>query len=153
MRVEERAMTTTRWVAVVATAAAVLAAPPADAAKRKPMSGSYPLTLPVPYPGESADGSHCREAPDGLSKHVQRITVPAPGRFTFRLTQVVGDWVIELHDTRGRMLASGASSDPVAPERKLTFRHRSRAKATYLVMVCNFTGGPQGHVAWTYVFD
>ena len=147
-------MTPTRLLTAALVAATALTVAPAEAKpkpKPKPMSGSYDLQLPVPYAMESSDGSHCRDAPDTVSKHEKRLTVPWAGTMTFTLSRTVGDWVIELHDSKGALLAYGASSDPLATSRTLKYKKKSSAKQTYVVMVCNYAGGPNGHVDWKVV--
>ena len=143
----------TRWMSAALVAAAVLAAPPAEAAKPKPkpISGSYDVTIPVPFVVEGEDGSHCKDAPEGLSKHTSKITLPYAGKLTLGVTRIVGDWVIELYDANGTRVAYAAVFDPTGTERTLTYKKKSKAKMTYTVMVCNVSGGPNGTVKWTFV--
>lgn len=143
---------TPRAAVAVALAAAVVAVPAADAAKRKPMSGSYDVFVPVPYPNESASGSHCEDAPD-LSRNMKTLTLPSAGKLTVRLSETVGDHVIELFDSRGRRLATAGAGAGVDVVHTLTYRKRSRATQKLTVGICNFAGGPDGHVDWTYAFS
>ena len=146
-------MTPTRWIAAALVASAAVVAAPASAAppKPKPMSGSYDLQLPVPFPMESSAGTHCADAPDSVSKHAKKFVVPWKGSLTFALSRTVGDWVIEIYDAKGAFLGMGASSDPLATSRTLTYKKKSSAKQTFTVMVCNYAGGPNGHVDWKIV--
>lgn len=140
-------------VAAVVTAGLVVV-PAAEAAKRKPMSGSYDVQLPVPFPAESASGSHCADAPDGLSRNMKTLTLPSSGKLKVALSEYAGDWVIELFDARGTLLSSAAGNGaPVDAEATLTYRKKSRASQKLTVGICNFAGGPDGHVAWTFTFD
>jgi len=137
----------------LALAVAALASPAAEAAKRKPISGSYDLFLPVPNPQEDAGGSHCKTAQEGLSLHVHRLTVPAPGRFAMTLDDVVGDWVIEVYDAKGaRVAQSGTLAVPPAPA-TVSFRNKRAGKTAYTIMICNYAGGPRGTGTWRYDFS
>lgn len=143
----------TRWISAALLAAAVLAAPAAEAAKPKPkpISGSYDVTIPVPFAVEGEDGSHCKDAPESLSKNSRKLTLAPAGKLTVRVSGIVGDWVIELYDAKGNRVAYAAAIDPTSTERTLSYKKKSVAKMTYTVMVCNVAGGPKGHVQWTFL--
>lgn len=141
----------TRTALVTAAAAAVALAAPAGAAKPKPISGSYDVTIPVPFPMEASNGSHCADAPDTLSRDARQMKLPGyAGKLAIGVSGFVGDWVIEVYDAKGRVLATGASLDLTAGERSATYRKKKAPAETVTVMVCNFGGTPAGTVAWTF---
>lgn len=137
---------------VTAAAASVaLAAPAATAAKPKPISGSYDVAIPVPYPMEASNGSHCADAPDTLSRDARQMKLPGyTGKLEIGVSGFVGDWVIEVYDAKGRVIATGASLDLTAGARKATYKKKKAPAETVTVMVCNFGGTPTGTVAWTF---
>lgn len=137
-------------IAALLTLAVAAVAPPAEAAKRKPMGGTFDLFLPVPYPAENSSGSHCQDAPEPYSKFVQRLTVPAPGKYTLTLRDVVGDWVVEIYDARGTRI--GLASTMLADAATVSFKNKRAGKVAYTIMICNYTGGPRGIGQWLYVF-
>jgi hypothetical protein len=142
-----------RWVLAALLAATAVAAPAAEAKpKPKPMSGSYDAFLPVPYALEDASGSHCSGAPEGLSRLSTKLTLPTAGTFAVSLSRIVGDWVIEIYDGNGRLLGYAATLDPTSSTRRTSVKKKSRTRETYTVMVCNYAGGPNGHVDWTFTY-
>ena len=145
-------MRTLPLVAAVA-AAACLVAPAAEAKHRKPLSGSYDLVLPVPFPGESESGSHCEDAPEGLSKDTRKLTLPSSGRLKLAVSEYSGDWVVEVYDPKGRMVGFAAGLTLDGEPSTLTVKKKTTKSEKYTVAVCNYTGGPEGHVAWTFTFD
>lgn len=138
-------------VVAAALAAPAAAAPAAAKPKPKPISGSYDVAIPVPYPMEAANGSHCADAPDTLSRDVTKLTLlSVPGRLDLTVTGFVGDWVIEVFDAKGKIVATGASLDLATGERKATYKKKRPGAESVTVMVCNFGGTPAGTVAWTF---
>lgn len=139
-------MVATRWL-VAAVAVASIAGSVAEAGpKPKPFTRTYDLTLPVPWPVEDTSGSHCATAPDGLSKSVQKVALPTSGKLGVALSNVVGDWVAEVYDPKGR--AAGMLSSMNGG--KLTIKIKARTAQTWTVAVCNYAGGPNGRLTLTY---
>ena len=137
--------------ATVATAALAAPAVAAPRPKPKPISGSYGVTIPVPFPMEAANGSHCADAPDTLSRDARKVTLlSVPGRLDLRVSGFTGDWVMEVVDAKGRIVATGASLDLTTGERKATYKKKRSGAEAVTVMVCNFGGTPTGTVAWTF---
>jgi hypothetical protein len=139
-------------LAVTAAVTLVVAPTAAQAAKRKPVSGSYPVFIPVPYPNESASGSHCEDAPD-LSRDLRTFAFPGAGKLKVALSGTVGDHVIELFDHRGRLVATAGAGPGVDVTNTLTYKKKSRGSEKLTVGICNFAGGPEGHVTWSFTFD
>ena len=139
---------------VLLLAALVVASPslPAEAATRKPLHGSYDVLIPVPYPMESP-GAHCTEGYDDLTRSATKMTLPSPGELEVDVSGFVGDWVLEIFDAKGRVLATGANFDLVVGERSAKYRKKRAAAETVTIVVCNFGGTPHGTVGWTYVFS
>ena len=135
-------------VALVAASAAV----PAEAAKRKPMSGSYDVLIPVPYPMEGPS-AHCTEGYDALTRSATKVTLPDLGELKVEVSGFVGDWVLEIFDAKGRVLATGANLDLTIGKRSAKYKKKRSGAETVSIVVCNFGGTPRGTVAWTYVFS
>lgn len=138
-----------RGFLVAAVALASIGGTVAEAApkpKPKPFTRSYDLTLPVPWVVEDTSGSHCASAPDGLSKSTQKVALPASGKLVVALTGVVGDWIAEVHDPKGRQV--GFLSTMSAGS--MTVKVKSRGAQTWTVAVCNYAGGPTGVLRLAY---
>lgn len=130
-----------------ATAHAASAAPPP---KPKPLRGTYPVVIPVPYPMESA-GAHCTDGYDDLTRDVTKLALPAyQARLDVVVSGFVGDWVVEVLDEKGRVVATGAALDLTSGARKATYKKKKAVKETVTIAVCNFGGTPQGQVDWTF---
>ena len=124
---------------------------PAEAKHKKPVVVSYEVTAPVPYPVE--DTSHCTAGIEGTTKNTRLITLPDSGVLQVELSGFLGDWVLELFDAKGRMLAQAAELDPTntAPVRKVTYKKGSKGQKLQIA-VCNVEGGPQAKVKYTFTY-
>lgn len=146
-------MTRTRGIVALAVAAACLVAPPVEAAKRKPVTSTYGVLLPVPYPVEGSGGAHCSEGIDGLSRDLRKVTLPAAvGQLKVTLSGFVGDWVVEIYDAKGRVLAYGAELNLTSGTRQATYKKKKSAKETITLAVCNLGGTPQAIVSRTFFY-
>ena len=139
-----------RWL-VAAVALASIGGTAAEAAPRpkpkpKPFTRTYDLTLPVPWVVEDPSGSHCTGAPDGLSKSTQKVGLPTSGKLAVALTGVVGDWIAEVYDPKGRRV--GFLSTMSAGT--MTVKVKSVSPQTWTIAVCNYAGGPNGVLRLTY---
>ena len=135
----------------VTVAAACAASPALAAPKPKPISGSYAVAIPVPFPMEASNGSHCADAPDGLSRDSRHMKLPAyVGKLDVQVSGFVGDWVIEIYDAKGKLLAYAASSDYTSGVRKTSYKKKKAPVEPVTVMVCNYAGSANGTVAWTF---
>ena len=137
--------------AASALLAVVLLAVPAAATHQKPISESYDVTAPVPYPVDGA--SHCSEGVEGLTKNTRPFTIPEQGVLAVELSGYLGDWVLELHDDEGRMLAQAAQFDPAntSPLLKIVFK-KGKPKQEVAIAVCNVNGGPTASVSYTFTY-
>lgn len=135
--------------AASALLAVVVLAVPATASHKAPVSETYDVTAPVPYPGEGT--SHCSEGVEGLTKNTRPFTIPEGGVLDIELSRFLGDWVLELHDDKGRVLAESAelTLTDTAPLRKITFK-KGKPKQRVSIVVCNFGGGPRASVTYTF---
>ena len=123
------------------------AAPPS---KPKPTTGSYAVVIPVPYPMEGAS-AHCTEGYDSLTRNTTKLALPAhKAKLDVVVSGFAGDWVVEIFDDKGRVLATGASLDLTSGSRQATYKKKKAVKETVTVAVCNFGGTPQGQVKWTF---
>ncbi len=132
--------------AVLAAAAVAL---PAAAAHQPPMRESYSVTAPVPYPVDGA--SHCSEGVEGATKNTRKVKLPTRGVLEVELSGFLGDWVLELFDAKGKMLAQAAELDPTntAPVRKVTYKKATPGQVVKIA-VCNVEGGPTAKVSYTF---
>ena len=137
-----------RTVASALLAVVVLAVP-ATASHKRPVSETYEVTAPVAYPVGGT--SHCSEGVEGLTKNTRPFTFPERGALTVELSGFLGDWVLELHDDKGRSLSEAAALTPTdtAPTRKLTFK-KGKAKQRVSIVVCNYGGSPNASVTYTF---
>lgn len=135
--------------AASALLAVALLAVPAGATHKAPVTETYDVTAPLPYPVDGA--SHCSEGVEGLTKDTRPFTIPEAGVLTVELTRFLGDWVLELHDDKGRLLAQAAELDPAntAPKRQIVFK-KGKPKQQVSIAVCNVNGGPTGSVRYTF---
>lgn len=146
----------TRRLVVPALAGALvlgaLAGQPALAKHRKPVSKSYDVTLPVPYPagGTGLPGNGCHEGTDGQSRHVEKIAVPEAGTLVAELTGYQLDWDLVLLDNAGRVVAESAG-DHATTKEKITYK-KAKAGSTLQLVACNWSGGPTGKVSYTLTF-
>lgn len=133
-------------VALASIGGTVAEAAPKPKPKPKPFTRTYDLTLPVPWAVEDPSGSHCALAPEGLSKSTQKVGLPTSGKLALTLAGVVGDWVAEVYDPKGRLVGflSTMSAD------KVTIKIKGTAAQTWTVAVCNYAGGPKGQLKLTY---
>ena len=136
---------------VVVLIAVVAIAAPAAATHKPPISESYDVTAPVPYPVEGA--SHCSDGIEGTTKNTKPVTLPDRGVLQVELSGFLGDWVLELHDAKGRMLAQAAALDPAntAPVRKLTYKKAMQGQKVKIA-VCNLEGSPRAKVKYTFTY-
>lgn len=135
----------------VLLALATLLAAPAAANHKKPITASYEVTAPVPYPVDGS--SHCTDGVEGLTKGSKDFTLPDRGVLQIEMSGFLGDWVLELFDAKGRMLGQAAQLDPLntAPVRKLTYKKGTPRQAVRIV-ACNVNGGPTAQVRYTFTY-
>ncbi len=123
----------------------------AAATHKAPLKEQYDVTAPVPYAVEAA--SHCTDGFEGLSKNTREVVLPDRGVLEVELSGFLGDWVLELLDSRGKLLGQAAQLDPAntAPVRKVTYKKATPGQEVRIA-VCNVTGGPTASVAYTFTF-
>lgn len=136
----------------LAVLAVVALAAPAAASHKKPFSETYTVTAPVPYPVDGA--SHCADAPEGHSRHTKPLRLPDRGELELRLSDFAGDWVLELFDDKGRMLAQLAEFDPLnTGGNVLILKYKKATPGQQVrILVCNVTGGPTARVRYTFTY-
>lgn len=153
-------MTHLTSLTLTAVLAATLAAPHAGAAKPKPVSRTYTATAPTPDPTNYAspvlpagtavsnDYETCAQRVPG-SFHAERVRIPAAGRLVVELTGYTGDWDALLLDSNKRKVTfSGSTELNVRETMTATFRRAT----TVTIVVCNWAGGPEGTVRYTFTF-
>lgn len=148
-------------VAVVAagSVAPALAAPPK---KPKPITQSYAVTgapIPLPLTGSTPveEPSSCMNPEfEGLSTTTKTIKTTGAGTLTVDVTGFSGDWDITIMNDKREMVAAGAGTatptaltTPGAAEKAVV---KYKKASTILIAVCNFLGGPNANVKFTYVY-
>lgn len=128
---------------VVATGLAV----PSHAAP--PVTGTYDVVIPVPHPVEDG-GVHCNQGLDDLTRHTQSVTLPRAGVLDVKVSGFLGDWVVEVYDAKGRVLAYGASLDLQSGVREAKWKKKKAGAEKVSIVVCNFGGTPAGKVAYRF---
>lgn len=148
-------------LAVTVTAAAGALVPAQAAAKKKPLSGTYKVTLtpaPVEHPlDESACESDLRE--EGATVATKAIKVTGPGKLVVKVTGYIGDWDTSVASSNGSLLAAGSGSS--TPDQMSTSAtpipeslvYKSKKAQTLKLRVCNFAGGPEATVNYTYTYS
>ncbi|HVE98416.1 MAG TPA: hypothetical protein VNA12_04475 [Mycobacteriales bacterium] len=142
-----------RAVAAVSAGLAIAVASPAAANHRRPISETYEVTAPVPYPGDFMSPEHCAAGVEGVTRDTHALTLPDRGLLEVELTGFLGGWVVELYDAHGRLLEQGAEFDPTnpAPARKLSYQN-ARPGQHLRIAACNVNGGPNATVRYTFTF-
>jgi hypothetical protein len=146
-----------RAALAVVTLAAVGAAGsvPALAAKPKPkpISGTFSYTDVTPDPTVVADSdaaNHCHgkvpAAPVDVNS--QPIKVKGKGLLTV-VGHNMGDWAMEVRNSRGLVLAGSDGSNPQDPEGTVVALPRA---GTYSVVYCNLEGEPTTTASYKYVY-
>lgn len=153
-------------LALVAVAAAGAFAPAVAApakAKPKPITATYSVTgVPAPLPlvgGTPVESATSCMDPmlEGVSTTTRAIKPTGPGTLTVDVTGFAGDWDITLLDAKGGVLAEGAGTitgDPsslgTANVEKLTAKVKKAQELR--IAVCNYAGGPNANVTFTYTY-
>lgn len=130
----------------VALAAAALTAP-AFAGKKK--KGTFAAEA-IPYPGPAgcngADGGT-----EGVNQISEPFKAPSGGLLTVEMVDFQGDWDLFVNDSDGSMIVSSVESQltgsPPTEEVSVVLRKNDEV----LMAPCNFLGGPNATVNWTFV--
>lgn len=145
-----------RHAAPLVAGLALLASSPADAAPRRPQSGTVSATL-LPQPvALSACASPAQV--EGVNKKTATIKALGAGRLDVAMNGFYGDWDMVLLNTSGAVLATGAGTNidgtNSLPNKPVTERltYRSRRAQTMRLVVCNFSGSPNAVARWRYVY-
>jgi hypothetical protein len=144
-------MKRTAALLAVTVAAAGLAAPSALAApKKKPITKSYTPTTPMPDPTNYAQQGYsvcAQNVPESF--HVEEFKVPANGSLHIELTDFTGDHDLLLMDGEGEELAYGGASDVTGSE-IVDMRFKKAEKVQ--IVNCNWAGGPDAKVTYTFTY-
>lgn len=140
-------MNRTATVTLVLLAAATAAAPSALAAP-KPITKTYPATATTPDPtNQTGDGySVCAQNVPG-SFHTEAFKAPGPGTLKVVLSRYLGDWDLLLMNEKRAEISASGSGDVNAPE---TAQIKLKKAGTVLIVACNWAGGPNGEVTYTF---
>ena len=146
-----------RTATLIAAALAVTtAAAPEAMAKAKPLPKpihqKYTVSDPTPNPVlEGSAGSYCHGATPGDALGDEKghaIKVTGKGVFEGTLSGFVGDWVVEIRDSKGQTLYG----DDVNPPSTETYFLPVAKAGTYTVWACNSNGGPSATVDITFTY-
>ena len=136
--------------AAVVVALGTVSLTPAAAAKPKPFKGSKTYTDVTPDPTASAPGSGagCDSVFPAPFPHEKgfELTLPAAGKLKVDITNV-GDWALEIRDSKGTTIASSDGDMPQAIE-QATAKIKKAGK--YTIVPCNLGGGPEVTVNYAY---
>ncbi len=129
-------MNRTALLALSAAAVAVIAVP-AIAAPPKPVTQKFSYTDATADPTATAGTAiGC----DGLLPNEAPIEFTAPAAGKLKVTMVTtGDWALEVHDAKGRILGA---SDGATPTDQELVSIKIKAAGTYTVLPCNLGGLP-----------
>lgn len=144
-------MRSKKILALTVGAALALAVVPSFATAKAPApkSGTWTYTDVTPDPTTFADGSpRCSggqvpAAPTDVNEQTIKLTKKKSTLSV--LSNNAADWAMELHDSKGNVLATADGGTPETPE-GVTILLK---KGTYSVLYCNFAGEPQVTVDWS----
>jgi hypothetical protein len=147
-------------VAVAALATAALTASPALAMstakkkpKPKPIKGSWSFTDTTPDPTVSATSlddpsEHCHGKLPAGPADVNTGTIKVSGRGVLTVTgSVIGDWAMEVRDSKGRVLAGDDENPPKSESTSVDL-----TKGTWTVVFCNLSGAPTASATYLFVY-
>jgi hypothetical protein len=141
-------MRNSRTIAVALGAAMSLAFVPSTAGAA-PKSGTWTYVDTTPDPSSLNDSAgRCvgRQIPAGPADvNVQTVKLTKKRSVLSVMSHNVADWAMELHDSKGNVLATSDGATPETPE-GVTILLK---KGTYKVYYCNFAGEPQITVDWS----
>ena len=128
------------------TAAGSLA-PAVAAPKKKPIKVTYEVGPLTPDPTPIALGEICAPAtPSAID--AREIKIPAAGTLQVDI-DFVGDWALGMRDKAGDRLAE---SDGGTPETDESMTVKFKKAQTITIEACNFAGGPEATVTYTFTF-
>ncbi len=123
---------------VVSAGTAAALALPAVAAPPKPITKEFTYTDTTADPTASAvSGAGC----DGHLPNEEGIefTAPAAGKLKVSITHT-GDWALEVHDPKGRVLGS---ADGGGPNDQETVSVKLKSGGTFVILPCNLGALPE----------
>lgn len=143
-------------MALAAVVAIGSLAAPADAAKKKPISKTYDVTM-APLPdAQEATGCESAARADGRFMDVEEIKVAGAGVLTVKITKFQGDWDMAVYNSAGANVAEGAGTatpNTSTDQMTETLKYKSKKAQTLSLRVCNFLGTPTATVSYTYVYN
>ena len=144
-------MRSKKILALTVGAALALAVVPSFATAKAPApkSGTWTYTDTTPDPtsaGDSAGRCVGRQVPASPADvNVQTIKLTKKKSTFSVISNNAADWAMELHDSKGNILAMADGASPETPE-GVTIQLK---KGTYSVYYCNFAGEPQITADWS----
>ncbi len=142
-------MNRTATLTIAALAVAGLAAPPALAAPKKPITKTWTATAPTPDPTNFAGEGYsvCAQNIPG-SFHIQQFKVPAAGTLKVTLSKFQGDWDLLIMDKANKELAASGELPGIDEVAQVKFKKAGVAK----IVSCNWAGGPTaaGKLVFTF---
>lgn len=126
---------------------------PATAAPKKPITKSFSVSIPVPFPANQAT-SACETSTKGPSEHNEVVKVPAAGMLDIQVTEITGDWDMVVTNAKGQVIAEGAGVNSPNVDTGNTERAKVKVKKadTLTIQICNFAGGPTGKGKYTFTY-
>jgi hypothetical protein len=144
-----------RTVLLLPLAAALLLAGTADAAA-KPVTKSFDVTAPVPFPvtqppppADTPLVTGCFDGAEGVSKVTTRVTLPFNGVLAVKV-DFIGDWDLIVVDAKGKVLADAENwqlANTGAGTEKTVIKKAKKGPVD--IAVCNWAGQPDATVTWT----
>ncbi len=133
----------------VGASLALAVAPSTATGAPAPKSGTWTFTDVTPDPSSLTDSAgRCvgRPVPASPVDHNMETIKLKKKRQTFSvMSNNAADWAMELHDSKGNVLATADAADSTARE-GVTILLK---KGTYKVYYCNFAGEPQITADWS----
>ena len=137
---------------LIAGLAVAMAAIPAQAKHKKPITKTYTVNLPVPNP---AMQGACDTDLGPANTHREVFKAPEAGKLQVAITEFQGDFDMIITDAKGKAIAASDNA-AATPNTNTTNKESATLKikkaGSYQIVVCNFLASPSGTVKYTFTY-
>lgn len=139
-------------LAVALVAGATIAAAPASAKPKKPITGSFTQSDPTPDPTGNATTANEYHCSGKLPQEKPfQFKAPAAGKIKVELSGFQGDWALQILDDKGNVLGG----DDVTPDQNGSTESATakiKRKMTVGILPCNMGGSPSAVAKYTFTY-
>lgn len=140
-------------IALAGALAVGVATVPAAAKHKKPITKTYKATAGVPDPSPFATGEGICRTQLEQATHVHEFKAPEAGTLEVLLNGFQGDWALSVRNDKDQTLGDSdqSTSEPLDRPEKVKVKLK---KATGIrIVACNFAGGPEATVKYTFTYN